>query len=596
MKRLTLIVLLGLLSACSPAARKPAAPVEVFTRHWHEPIYREDVPEQAEVGAEVQLFATPGEYEPASLGVRAEVALSKAHWSVSPLQGPNGAVIQPDRFEWRVTEYLDPTQFDPFRRWIRSKEHPLQPGFLQPATPVEIAAGSAQQFWLTVHVPDDAAAGTYRGTLSFEAGGSAPQSLPILLQVYGFRLQEVRASMFAAGDNWPLLESSFADDRAHGMNTVLINPGHLKVAGVYQDGRFTFPGMSEKVAEVVRLAQGQGLGLTHEIGVTMHHHLARSAIAALDAAGIKNAEVEGGFDDREDYSIFYEKGEGIELEQRFRGTYYPTATPYHPPTTEYGKLLYRGWIAAFRQLDSDARVNGWPKLWYWLTDEPHVNRGRLRSALTMCLAAQEAGSTSLITCNEPTVSEPDPEKLWFRAIGDEPDLRLAPFLKSRCYYNAYLSEETLERTRASGGVYGAYVNIYGNQPASVRFQTGMLAYRLTLDLIMMWSYPSVGTDPEKGPRGYLRDWEAVREGIDDLKYFEALQRAAQDERAPLDKRIEAKALLDELSREIPTNVRAVGFVDSFTGEWVRGKETWKAERFESTRRRVAQAIEGLAGR
>jgi hypothetical protein len=124
----------------------------------------------------------------------------------------------------------------------------------------------------------------------------------------------------------------------------------------------------------------------------------------------------------------------------------------------------------------------------------------------------------------------------------------------------------------------------------------MLAYRLTLDLIMMWSYPSVGTDPEKGPRGYLRDWEAVREGIDDLKYFEALQRAAQNERAPLDRRIEAKALLDELSREIPTNVRAVGFVDSFTGEWVRGKERWKAERFESTRRRVAQAIEGLVGR
>lgn len=586
------LVLFGLVG-CGNTARQPGAPIELFTRHWLEPIFREDLPTADEVGHAVALAATPGEYEPASLGVHTQQPLTGARFVASELRGAGSATIPASALDFKVTRYIDPAQFEPFSRWPKLADHPLQPGFLDRRESVAIDAGQSQQFWLTVHVPNDAQAGLYRGELRFEADGIVPLTLPLQLEVYPFQLAEARPSLWVAGDNWPLSAEAFADSRAHGMNTICLNPAHTKVPGIYAEERFSFPGMSENVDAVIRLAQQQGLGRQHPIGLMMYQHLTRSAVAALEAAGIKNRDTEGGFDDRDDYWIFYEPTTPVELNERFRGGYIPTPNPYTPPTTEYGRLLYRGWTSAFFQLEQARQQHGWPKLWYWLTDEPHVNRGRMRTAMVMAMAARDAKADTLITCNEPTVSEPDPDKLWFKAIEEEPELRLTPYLTIRSYNNAYLSPETLERTRDSGGQYGTYINIYGNQPASVRFQAGMLTYRLTLDNVMMWSWNSVGTDPEKGSRSTLREWEAVREGIDDLKYLEALERAIAAGQGSTTARQAAQKTLDEIKAQIPTNVRAVGFVDSFTGTWVRGKETWKAERFDALRRQVALAIAAL---
>lgn len=573
------LVLSGLACGGSPP-RQPSAPVELFSRSWLLPVLLSDVPAADEVGRAVDLFATPGEFEPASVGVHTTVALRQARWSVSPLSSESGATIAPDRFEWRITRYIDPTQYQQFGRWPKDESNPLQPGFLDPARPIDIEAGTTRQFWLTAHVPDDAAPGQYRGSLTFEADGVAPQSLPISLEVYPFRLQPVRPAFFASGDNWPLDGAVFEDVRRHGMNTLCINQGHVKVLGSYKDGLFEYPDMIRNVDNVITLARQHGLGVTHEVGVMLYGHLTRSTPAVLAAAGIKHPEIEVGFDDRDHYWVFYERGEGVELKERFRGTYWPAADVYTPPNTEYGKLLYRGWVSAMSELDAAGKARGWPKLWYWLTDEPHVNRGRMRSAMVMAQAAHEAGSTSMITCNEPTVSEPDPEKWWYPPIGDEPELKLEPWLVSRCYNNAYIGEVTLERTRSRNGVYGTYVNSYGNQPASVRYQTGLMAFRAELDLVMIWAYEPMSSGEKENPRTFLREWEAVREGVDDLKYLEALQRAARAGNA------EAVTLLDRLWEEVPANVRAVGFVDSFTGTWVRGKQTFKPERFDQIRREI----------
>jgi hypothetical protein len=114
----------------------------------------------------------------------------------------------------------------------------------------------------------------------------------------------------------------------------------------------------------------------------------------------------------------------------------------------------------------------------------------------------------------------------------------------------------------------------------VRYQTGLMAFRAELDLVMIWAYEPMSSGEKENPRTFLREWDAVREGVDDLKYLEALQRAARAGNA------EAVTLLDRLWEEVPANVRAVGFVDSFTGTWVRGKQTFKPERFDQIRREI----------
>ncbi|UCF68679.1 MAG: hypothetical protein JSV80_05165, partial [Acidobacteriota bacterium] len=63
------------ISGCGP--REPEEPVVLFTRHYLEPIYQEDLPSAREIGAPLELAATPGEYEPASFAVHAFRSLEK---------------------------------------------------------------------------------------------------------------------------------------------------------------------------------------------------------------------------------------------------------------------------------------------------------------------------------------------------------------------------------------------------------------------------------------------------------------------------------------------------------------------------------------
>jgi len=54
--------------------------------------------------------------------------------------------------------------------------------------PVDGPAGHARQFYVTVHVPDTAAAGTYQGDFTIRCEGAAPALLPIRLTVHPFKL------------------------------------------------------------------------------------------------------------------------------------------------------------------------------------------------------------------------------------------------------------------------------------------------------------------------------------------------------------------------------------------------------------------------
>ena len=54
--------------------------------------------------------------------------------------------------------------------------------------PVNIPARQVRQFWVTVHVPDEASAGTYEGKLTVRCEGSSDVVLPLRLEVHPFKL------------------------------------------------------------------------------------------------------------------------------------------------------------------------------------------------------------------------------------------------------------------------------------------------------------------------------------------------------------------------------------------------------------------------
>lgn len=106
---------------------------------------------------------------------------------------------------------------------------PLDAATLQP---LDLAAGDSREFWLTLHVPEDAAPGAYQGTLTFtsQAGTAA---LPLQLTVHPFTLQAPRLtySIYYRGtlapDGQPTISSEgksaeqyraeMADLKAHGV-------------------------------------------------------------------------------------------------------------------------------------------------------------------------------------------------------------------------------------------------------------------------------------------------------------------------------------------------------------------------------------------
>lgn len=595
----------------------PQDPVVLFSRNPLEPIYAEDVPAPEEIGRPVVLRAARGEYESASVGLFSREGLEGASLSVSDLEGPGEAVIPTSAASVKITRYMEP-----MRRWTRPKRHPLLPGFLDAKSAVDLAPRTSQQFWLTLHVPDDAPAGEYRGSVRLtgaltvqvpsgvpaagrQQGKAQPAETPprtapeleLRLTVWPFRLPEARPSYFLYGNNFPLSEENFAEARRHGMNTICVNHGWAKnVVPEYEDGAFEYPDRFERLTEVIETARRYGLGVDHPIGVMLHSHLTLSIPVALEQAGVLAPDdaAQPGLEDPTAYTLLQPLGAPLSDVPRQKGPYYPSPDPYAPPSTPFGKALYRGWVSSMRTLDSLATDKHWPGLWYYLIDEPHHSRGAMRLAIELARAADEAGANGMITCNEPTMSEPDEDKLWFGPVDGEPALRLEPWVGTRCYHNKYLGPETLERTREAGDVYGTYVNIYGNQPASTRYLTGYLAWRLNLDLVMLWQWKNVSTDFE-GSRSYLRDWEAAREGIDDLKYLQLLETLVGEGREPGPALERARSLLEQARESIVPDVRKIGYVDGVSGEWVPGSAAWSPDRFDELRRQVAEAIVALDG-
>ena len=80
--------------------------------------------------------------------------------------------------------------------------------------PVDIPAGQVRQFWVTVHVPAAASAGTYAGKITVRCKGSSAVVLPVRLAVHPFKLAPsvVEQSIFyrgqLSGSDVPLIDTN----------------------------------------------------------------------------------------------------------------------------------------------------------------------------------------------------------------------------------------------------------------------------------------------------------------------------------------------------------------------------------------------------
>jgi hypothetical protein len=168
---------------------------------------------------DLRMAAAAGEFEPVAFAVHA----------LQDLEGVTPALTGPLRSE---AGQLPAACFD--LREVRSlikrttnytgaSEFMELPCWLEPVAPHAQAKGTTRHYWLTVEVPPDQPPGTYRGEVSVQAAGKEAHSVPLTLTVHPFELAlpGVNIGLYyrpLAGLADP--QASLRDMRRHGMTSV----------------------------------------------------------------------------------------------------------------------------------------------------------------------------------------------------------------------------------------------------------------------------------------------------------------------------------------------------------------------------------------
>lgn len=237
--------------------------------------------------SEVVVVACPGEYEPASFAVRAEKDVQGLELQLSDLKSekaersiPASAIdpyvvkcwYQSGRdIHFRNERLLTPelllkddalirVDYEKKQNYLRSRDSSGQELYLlisgpdssnlenlsvrdaKELQPVDVPAGTVKQFWLTVHVPEDAEPEEYSGEISLRVRGEKVSSVPLRLHVLPFRLEEpiLRYSIYYRGrlrqdgsgsisSEWKSpqqYEAEMRDMKAHGVPYPTIYQGY----------------------------------------------------------------------------------------------------------------------------------------------------------------------------------------------------------------------------------------------------------------------------------------------------------------------------------------------------------------------------------
>lgn len=155
----------------------------LFARHWSEVIYPNTVPRPSELNPRLAVFASLGEYEPATFTVLPLRDLKGVQVVAGDLRSDKGAIPAGNVDVRSVRYMLVRPNYSLFYSYHTA------PDVLERAVPLDLAKGCNQRYWVTVKVPDDAAPGIYEGRLTVSAAGAKSADVPLKLRVLPIRLK-----------------------------------------------------------------------------------------------------------------------------------------------------------------------------------------------------------------------------------------------------------------------------------------------------------------------------------------------------------------------------------------------------------------------
>lgn len=549
----------------TPPAGKPFFIVRKF---WEDEIDPACAPDQAQIGAPLEAFATPGEYEPVNCVVYSVAGLRRLEVTATALRCgdtelPAGALDV--RWVLRSLE-RDLYTLPPNRSTVTSR-------FLLANEPIDVPAGTLREYHVTIHVPSDARPGRYVGKLAFQSADQPSQEVPVILEVLPFRFRPLvrkfygmyyRFSPEPGPTPWARTERELDDLREHGAISVKSD------LGIVYDRKAQPPKPDFEEMKT-------GLDLLRKHG--FHGPLpvtsgAQQAAAALGYNPIKD------YDDQPRREAFY----------------------------KLVKTGLEGLVALNRQ---------YPEFEFLPTHMDEVlTQDRLDLYIRLTEAVRQVPSLRMYITMHNTP----------RDLVEAMTERIDPFVDVRCYNGHAMDSwiqadhsfnELAEQLARSGDEAWMYYNIRGSffRPEWMRLANGFYMWISPIRGHFPWMYyryhgnplddldgPAAKAhdfvfgvpDPEAPTRMIsTRHWEAYREGIDDMCYLSTLEDLIAEHAADPAAR-QAQAWLDELRAILIAPPDQLKAIDKESPIMIWLSERYDGAKHRQVRRRAAEFIERLS--
>lgn len=469
--------------------RKTGLPYIAYTRPVFEPIAPESIPsaEEIKTGPALSLSACPDEFEPVTFAVYSTKALKNATVAVSgplrsagaaPVKGAakpasSGAASMPasavDVRIVRTISGIDAPQVL-MKDDRESLSGPLPKVRLTGDPQTDMAANTSKQFWVTVHVGRNQKPGTYKGNLVFSAPGIKPTTIPLSVEVLDLPL---KTAFLQYGID---LRSRLSSEGANpGDPTVTPELLAAELANIRDHG-FRLVMLHEKTASLetaLRLYKEAGLS---NVGPVVAADPVRDASEIAAVEGLKTSVGLG-----PSFDIYY----GLTAEEARAGS----------NIAEFGAAVQK------------------------------AGRG---------LVVAPVESTAAYASLSGALSDPRGEKLApiYSLSSDYAQKLLAEGKRStpnRDYWSWSIPTQNPLRNRTFAGLllYKTGPGLYGAFPGPYQFAPNGETLTPTSDANPA-TRPQMTTLPVEGGVLDTVQWEAVREGVDDIRYIGVLKAYARE--------------------------------------------------------------------
>ena len=281
-----------------------------------------------------------------------------------------------------------------------------------------------------------------------------------------------------------------------------------------------------------------------------------------------------------------------------------------------------GFKEAIRQIDRNAKANGWPPVVYYPVDEPCYQGERaIKAAGLQYRWVKEAVPGAKTLC--PSKARTDAQKKWSAEY-------LLPYVDIQVDWIRSDEERRVADEQITSGLYEEYWGCTGpgntetNAYTRARIGSGFKFKKSGMTGMIYWTYGTMGQGTSEGwhygtSNGQWNEhidipdkivaisyrsptdrfspvptlaWEGVREGLDDLKYILTLERMiarakAGGRRAKIAARA-AESRLKSILDQVPWGVQSIDWWEAVSGETVRNPQMNKY------RWQVSQSIMELA--